>query len=36
VQPLSDPVASADYRRHLTGSLLQRALQQAVQRMAQH
>lgn len=36
VQPLSDPVASADYRRHLTGSLVQRALQQAVQRMAQH
>ncbi len=36
VQPLSDPVASADYRRHLTGSLLQRALQQAVQRMVQH
>ena len=35
VQPLSDPVASADYRRHLTDSLLQRALQQAVQRMAQ-
>ena len=36
VEPTSDPNASADYRRHLTGVLAERALLRAARMLKEH